>query len=272
MSFVVCVARAVGRWASPLPLLLAACDEGAGPGVGRVQSGGLNPAVVEAGSAATGAAADRVACDSGFERPPADCEPTLPTTWEIDCDGDGSPGAQMTACQPEQLLIHNPSSPPGRFDCDDDDGDVHPQAIEIWGDHIDGDCDGREAPTCSALEAGKYSMGRREAAQECEGAGVVLADVVACPHRCDGGEPRVYYYLENRGSERAPTEAVVLVSPLDGPSERVETMLRLAPGQVSGALSSSYDPEAGIVLQLDEDGCADPIELTIEPLAGPCVR
>lgn len=249
--------------------LAAACSTAADGDVDRVQSEGLHPAEAGAQSAAE---ADRYACEANFKHPPPDCEPSAPTSWDIDCDGDGAPGAQMTACDPEQLLIHSSVSPPGRFDCDDSANGIHPMAVEVWADGTDSDCDGREAPTCRALEAGNYSMGERQATQECEGPAVVVGDVVACPHRCDGGQARVFFFLENRGSEAADAEATVHFADSQGGSGRYDTAVLLGPGEVSDALAMEYDPDAGIRLQVEPGGCAEQLEFAVEPLDGPCVR
>jgi len=64
----------------------------------------------------------------------AGCGP--PSTWYRDEDGDrfGDPGVTSSTCAP-------PGYAPDGTDCDDSNGGVHPEALEIC-DGLDNDCDG----------------------------------------------------------------------------------------------------------------------------------
>ncbi|MCB9653509.1 MAG: hypothetical protein H6729_05155 [Deltaproteobacteria bacterium] len=64
-----------------------------------------------------------------------DCQPDKPSTYRVsdsgsldDCDGDG------------WLAIDRPLAPPGD-DCNDEDPDIHPQALDQCADDVDADCD-----------------------------------------------------------------------------------------------------------------------------------
>jgi hypothetical protein len=42
----------------------------------------------------------------------------------------------------------------GPFDCDDTSAQIHPGAVDTWGDGIDSDCLNGDAPACTVLWAG----------------------------------------------------------------------------------------------------------------------
>ena len=57
--------------------------------------------------------------------------------WYVDQDGDGF-GVEietLIACEAPEGFVNN------REDCDDEDGDIFPEAVEIWYDGIDQNCD-----------------------------------------------------------------------------------------------------------------------------------
>ncbi|MFH1465764.1 MAG: MopE-related protein [Pseudomonadota bacterium] len=58
--------------------------------------------------------------------------------WHVDNDADGygDPEGAVESCEPIEGLLEDGS------DCDDADASVHPDAIEIWYDGVDTDCDG----------------------------------------------------------------------------------------------------------------------------------
>lgn len=83
---------------------------------------------------------------------PGDCDdndPTVRNAYYQDMDGDGyAASAEVTMCgSPER-------GPPPGFgllaaglrDCDDTRPDVNPDAIELWSDNVDSDCDGVQSP------------------------------------------------------------------------------------------------------------------------------
>ena len=58
--------------------------------------------------------------------------------WDNDWDGYGTPTISVeSASQPSGYVIDN-------SDCEDNNGNIHPGAIEICGDNIDQDCNGSD--------------------------------------------------------------------------------------------------------------------------------
>lgn len=78
----------------------------------------------------------------------ADNEPVDADTWYRDSDGDGfgNPDNAQSACKPPAYHVDN------NADCDDDDGDINPDAVEICRDFIDNDCD-ESAGVCDLPES-----------------------------------------------------------------------------------------------------------------------
>ena len=66
--------------------------------------------------------------------------------WYEDVDGDGFGGGEsVLSCNSMDAMTRDGS------DCDDGDAEVHPDAVEVWGDERDNDCDGSvdvDAPGC----------------------------------------------------------------------------------------------------------------------------
>ncbi len=254
-------------------LVTAACaGEGANEeDLGSLQNDGLNPTEPDAGFDPD-APPDQVACESLFTRPPADCDPNVPESWNIDCDEDGSPGAQMTSCDPAQLLVHTPGSPPGRFDCDDRSADVLPGAVERWNDGLDSDCDGQDAPTCAAFEDQLVGTPADIEPGACDGSSLYFGGVVACPHLCDDGVAKVYFYLINGGGEPWLGDiAISYVSGDDGGELSIDGPLQ--PGAATAPLGVDYDPEVGLRLSVEAGDCSPgQVEENIEGVTPPCVR
>ena len=65
-------------------------------------------------------------------------------TWALDLDSDGfgDPAWAVTRCDGP------PGYVPDAQDCDDGDPAVNPLGVEVCGDGLDGDCDGRAGPSC----------------------------------------------------------------------------------------------------------------------------
>jgi hypothetical protein len=63
---------------------------------------------------------------------------TGPTTWYRDVDGDGY-GDALVSYEGEEGLDGYVDKP---GDCNDNDAEVNPDALEFWGDSVDNDCDG----------------------------------------------------------------------------------------------------------------------------------
>ena len=99
--------------------------------------------------------------------------------WYRDTDGDGfgDPTATSTACQ----------GPPGYVadatDCDDENGEVHPDADEICNDGLDNDCDGDES---SCYLRGEVVLENAAAIILAEAGGVRLATSLSGAGDVDG--------------------------------------------------------------------------------------
>jgi hypothetical protein len=65
-------------------------------------------------------------------------------TWALDLDGDGfgDPAWAVTRCDGPSGYV------PDAQDCDDGDPAVNPLGVEVCGDGLDSDCDGRAGPSC----------------------------------------------------------------------------------------------------------------------------
>ncbi len=98
-----------------------------------------------------------------------DDNPTDPTTWYFDADGDGygTGGKTVSAC--ELPLYYSGES----TDCSDTDADVHPDAVEYC-DAIDSDCDGVAADDASVDALPWY------ADTDADGYGDPAAPYIAC--------------------------------------------------------------------------------------------
>ncbi len=72
-------------------------------------------------------------CDGTIDEPTAQGA----SAWWADRDGDGfgDPTGVAKACDHPIGFVDNDG------DCDDGNGDVHPDAIEVTGDGVDNDCD-----------------------------------------------------------------------------------------------------------------------------------
>ncbi len=75
------------------------------------------------------------------------------TPFHADADGDGYGSPTRSACRCAAGEIYNTSD---TADCDDGDSAVHPEVVEICGDGIDQDCDGR-SPGCRST--GSWDLG-----------------------------------------------------------------------------------------------------------------
>ena len=74
------------------------------------------------------------------------------TTWYLDSDGDGYGDElwSLEACIGPLGYVANAT------DCEDDDGTVHPGAIDIPGDGVDQDCDGTDGPSDTPSPTGIF--------------------------------------------------------------------------------------------------------------------
>ncbi len=104
-----------------------------------------------------------------------DCNPdtvdggmSYPFYRDADGDGFGDPGAVQTACD-ASLVGSGWVEAELATDCDDTDGDIHPEAAEVCGDGVDQNCDTSHGD-CDL--AGSFSL---------EGADAILTAEAAWP-------------------------------------------------------------------------------------------
>ncbi len=79
-------------------------------------------------------------CDGEVDEEPYDAP-----TWYADDDGDGfgDPHSSVAGCEVPEGFVSNHN------DCDDQDQDAHPDAMEVCGDGIDNDCQDLTSDQCS---------------------------------------------------------------------------------------------------------------------------
>ncbi|MFK7930359.1 MAG: MopE-related protein, partial [Myxococcota bacterium] len=77
-------------------------------------------------------------CDGSADDTDSSLDLSTRTTWYLDSDGDdfGDPDTSRTTCAMPTGHVADDT------DCDDIDGDINPDAEEIWYDGVDQDCDG----------------------------------------------------------------------------------------------------------------------------------
>jgi len=77
-------------------------------------------------------------CDELTDDADSDIDFSGSTTWYADADGDGygDPLTPLDSCVSADGFIEDDS------DCDDDDSETYPGAVEVWYDGVDQDCDG----------------------------------------------------------------------------------------------------------------------------------
>jgi len=81
-----------------------------------------------------------------------DCDDTNPNVFLLygpDEDGDG------VGRRDPDLVVCGGEDPPEGYartgetgDCNDEDADIHPEAVELFSDGVDSNCDGADAPAC----------------------------------------------------------------------------------------------------------------------------
>lgn len=80
-----------------------------------------------------------------------------PRLWGKDLDGDGYAGSPEFRCEvPPEPWVEIAQD---LVDCDDDDRDVHPRAVDTPRDGVDGDCDGEEESWSGCSHAGATPSG-----------------------------------------------------------------------------------------------------------------
>jgi hypothetical protein len=236
---------------------------------------GSERSVPDAGVLRPSAAPDAIACATMYSEPPEDCDATDPASWEIDCDGDGVPGAQMTRCDPELTLMFNASAPPGRLDCDDQSADVFQGAAEGWGDGRDSDCDGLDAPTCEAFEAERVDAPPLQQVGDCEGSGVYLWDFVDCPNPCANAPTAFFFALANSGTMRHEGPTELRWRDERGNEGEVRVDEALLPGEVSAPIRLERFFTVGLELTISGGAgeCALGADsIVLEPVRTICIR
>jgi hypothetical protein len=104
-------------------------------------------------------------------------------TWHADADADGSPDATSTAVtcvQPDGFLP--PPESEDRFDCDDGDADVNPDATEVCdADDVDEDCSGAADDADPGVDPGTqalaYTDGDGDGYGDVDATGVLYCDL-----------------------------------------------------------------------------------------------
>ena len=146
-----------------------------------------------------------------------DTDPTVQTLYYQDLDGDGyAASTEVSACGNAAI-----GPPPGfglfvtgLSDCDDHHADVNPDAIELWGDTIDSDCDGSLSPynySCADGGACEPVWPAVLVDPTCGSADLVIAAVEADPI-CYG----VYWtiWIGNQGTQSIQSFLLRIESPV----------------------------------------------------------
>ncbi len=170
-----------------------------------------------------------------------DCAPDNPllSQWvSQDADADGYFG-------PGELNCSGESVPPGYAagisydDCDDSSASVFPGAPDTWGDGIDSDCDGRDAPSCAVLDSGAHIATHADTDNRCDAApNLRLAQTVMCPGAARG-DFRVYILVSNTGGV-ASSEATVLSWTTDSGASGEVTIESISPHSTSQPVRILY--------------------------------
>ncbi|MCB9780516.1 MAG: putative metal-binding motif-containing protein [Alphaproteobacteria bacterium] len=210
-------------------------------------------------------------CDGDIDEGAADA-----ANWYRDADGDGhgDPAVSEQACDaPDGYVL-------SRLDCDDDDPDVHPSAVEIACDGIDNDCDPDTAPAGGA-RIGDTAYDTLEAAL----AAAVDGDTVDV---CEG-EHRGAHTVHADGIVRAIGalgSAVLVADTSDGLRVRADTVelvgLEITAGTTSRdcldiATTGSVElrdswihgcPEGGVVIDTDGGGAVALVDVEVSDCSG----
>ena len=190
---------------------------------------------------------------------PYDCDDTDPTLIDYfyeDQDGDGF-GAGDPIC-----FRNADGFSAWHGDCADDDASRAPLALEVFGDGVDGDCDGDDGASCGAgtplREFDWPDAPSPDAA--CDGPNLALA-VLSCASCYTA---RSTFAVENRGAARF--EGQVTLSGID-----MSLPLSLDPGQRQ--LLLSWPDYGDFVLGVDAAGVADcnPADNSAHTSHGHCI-
>jgi hypothetical protein len=165
---------------------------------------------------------------------PGDCDDTDPTlrSWYYqDLDGDRyAAAAEVSVCGNPDL-----GPPPGfgylangLYDCDDTRADVNPDALELWTDGVDADCDGYLDPLGYACPYGEACPDPFTVAIDstCGSADLVITVAVAEP-RCLDVDWKIW--IGNQGTQPIP-EYTLTLEGADGMHATFQIRDALAPG------------------------------------------
>ena len=167
------------------------------------------------------------------------------STWYVDADGDGYGGATSTSrCDAASGYTE------ASTDCDDGNAGVHPDAAEIVGDEVDGDCDGGEICYADEDEDGYRGLTTVVSADDdCADPGELSA---AATPDCDDSDATV-----SGGSEE------VVADGIDEDCDGFETCYLDADGD-------GYRPDETSTVASDNLDCTDPGEADADTPVGDC--
>jgi hypothetical protein len=167
-----------------------------------------------------------------------DCDDADPTVYRWlyrDQDGDGYGISDDVHCGVDHEVGYAAAGC-GK-DCDDHNPERHPNAVEIFGDGLDANCDGEDGAQCNPANLAPGTVLSSLDAGRCDQASdLAVADIVECLAGCS---MQSYVVLVNRGG--LPYQGPVVIRAFQGAGADVATRellltrsdLTLAPGQVS---------------------------------------
>jgi hypothetical protein len=279
-------------------LVLAAfgCDTFSAPGpagdssfhdgfAGSVGAGGVAGSAGSAGTSGTGGSSIPVLCttadDDGDGVPvpgtgcgttlglATDCDdqdPSVQTAAFVDSDGDGAGDPQSPTCISSSMVTAFGFSSNG-YDCDDTNPDVGPGMIDVAGDGVDRDCDGRDGSVDCTTQTWcpcNEQLGRSvDTSAACDGFDLVVYEVIACSAGCSQSTP--YVRIANLGKQAAG--GAVSVTGPDGLAHRISD--GLAAGAITEPFSwPTFDVRTLRVSSSDPGDCDPTNDLYEEPMGG----
>ncbi|HEX2733972.1 MAG TPA: hypothetical protein VHM70_20330 [Polyangiaceae bacterium] len=157
--------------------------------------------------------------------------------WAIedaDSDGYGSSVGGDMFCGPQQLPTGYVAVAAGT-DCEDTNADVHPGAIDHWGDGLDTNCDSTDTPACSALASGDEIDVVAVPNSACADAVDLYVETPVDCSGCDQHGPQ-YVVVGNRGGVAFTGSVQLTWTGVGGTSGQVELPASLAPGEMTNVI------------------------------------